>query len=147
MSIRNAKQSQLNAAKQQAAIDEQHAKEAHVRPDALHRAVVFLLKQAALNNPDFAKEATHHLETLDRKLSPVTDELREEVDKGSAISSPLPPTMDAPEGGNPQQEPTELPTDTAEQVRLSSRFGTRGGAARPMRINRPAADAPAKKKK
>lgn len=121
------------------AIEEQHQKEAAVRPDPVHRAVVFLLSQAALNNPDFAKEAKYHLDLLDEKFSPATAEERKAVDAGSATKSPLPPTIDVPEGANEREEtPQQLPVATADQVRMSSRFGSRGGAVRPTRVHRPA---------
>lgn len=144
MSIRNTRAT-ANAQRHQQAIDQQHEKEAEVRPDPIHRAVVFLLSQAALNNPDFAREAKYHLDLLDQKYSPATPEQRQAVDKGSATQSPLPPTIDVPDvpvNSAAQEAANELPIDTSAQVRMSSRFGTRGGAVRPTRVHRPALEEP-----
>jgi hypothetical protein len=52
-----------------ARIAQRRSKEAEARPDAMHRAVHFLLHQAMLNNNDIAPEARHHLATLDREMA------------------------------------------------------------------------------
>jgi hypothetical protein len=49
-------------------IEARHSKEAEARPDAMHRAVVFCLRQIALNNRDASREVAHHIETLDKEL-------------------------------------------------------------------------------
>ena len=48
---------------------QRHSLEAQARPDAMHRAIHFLLHQAMINNQDIAPEARHHLATLDREMA------------------------------------------------------------------------------
>lgn len=66
MSISDA---EANRQRQDAEIAEKHSKEAEARPDAVHRALHFLLTQTMQNNPDTTREAKFHMETLDRELS------------------------------------------------------------------------------
>jgi len=55
--------------KQQAAIKAQRKLEAEARPDPIHRAVIFLLRQAMQNNRDCRNEAQDYIEVLDSSFA------------------------------------------------------------------------------
>ncbi len=50
-------------------LEAQRSREAAARPDAFHRAVIFILKAIRENNPDFTEEVAHHIATLDSELA------------------------------------------------------------------------------
>jgi hypothetical protein len=95
------------------------SKEAKARPDAMHRAVRFLLEQAVLNNRDIKLEAEHHQEILDAELGNAKE--LEALKK----AAPRPEVVKAApqEDGEPE---AEVPAqDTAALLRQSSRFSRR----------------------
>lgn len=75
-----------------------HSLEAEARPDAMHRAVHFLLHQAIMNNNDIGPEARHHLATLDsemanaQKLAEIGEE-NKPADSPAADHSPASPPI------------------------------------------------------
>jgi hypothetical protein len=91
MSIKNADDRE----RQERQIAGRRSKEAQARPDAVHRAVHFLLQQTALNNRDTTPEVNYHIETLDRELA--NPEALEEVNQiPAAVSAEEPPPAPAP---------------------------------------------------
>lgn len=99
--------------RQEAQAAERRRKEAEVRPDSLHRAVDFLLRQQALNNPDTVREARHHIETLDSELSEGAN-----PDSADPAADPL-ANPDDTQG--PAADEAAAP-DTAAMLRTSRRF-------------------------
>ena len=116
MSIRDAVTK--NAELQQQRIDEKHEKEIAARPDAMHRAVHFLLQQIVLNNRDAKREADFHMRQLDEELA-VPEKIEE-------IPPDPDPTETAAEAAAPDAPPTPkvrtASTDTAGSLRTSKRF-------------------------
>lgn len=49
-------------------LEDRRERERAARPDAIHRAIHFLMQQIVQNNRDATPEARHHMETLDREL-------------------------------------------------------------------------------
>lgn len=92
MSIKNA--AAEAAQRQQEQIDAQHQRERQARPNAMHRAVVFLLRQASLNNRDSKREADHHIATLDNAMA--DKEALETVEAPSPANAAPLPVNDAP---------------------------------------------------
>lgn len=91
--------------------DKKRAREKKARPDAMHRAVRFLLEQAKMNNRDITLEADHHMETLDAELG----------NKKELQATPIKPEVEAaaaPAAEQHEQDAEEVPG----QVRQSSRF-------------------------
>jgi hypothetical protein len=97
-----------------------HSLEAQARPDAMHRAVHFLLHQAIVNNNDIGPEARHHLATLDREMadSQKLVEIGEEPEK----EQPKVPVGVASPGTAAQ----EATNDPPRVPRQSRRFSGRG---------------------
>lgn len=100
MSIRNAEEGRQRQQDERA---EKRRKEAEARPDAMHRAVRFLLNAAVENNPDIADEARHHLETLDTEMA--NPDKVAELDKPApvtpATNPAAPPPAEMPAGPKP----------------------------------------------
>lgn len=117
MSIRE-KDEAVNAERQQQQIDELHSKEAEARPDAVHRAVVFLLDQCKLNNRDASREANYHLRTLDEKLA--IPEKLEEIE-GLELPDPVETAKTAAEP-TPARTRKRGAADTAALLKTSKRF-------------------------
>lgn len=94
------------------------AKGMKARPDAMHRAVIFLLDQAKMNNRDITVEANQHIDTLDEELGNPKElaELKKPAKPGPAI-------VETPATAAPATE--ETPQDTAGLLRQSSRFTRR----------------------
>jgi hypothetical protein len=109
MSIRN---DPAAALKQTEKIEERHQAEAEVRPDAQHRALIFLLKQAMQNNRDCSREAKFHIRELDALLCPDPSKV-EDLDTVSPAVSVVPSTRALP-------------------VNRSSRFAGRTGKRPPV---------------
>jgi hypothetical protein len=110
MSIRNAEEGRERQEKQRAARRE---KEAHARPDVMHRAVIFLLKECMQNNPDVADEIRHHITALDEELA--DPDRVNELEPARPADKQIPETDQSPSG-------TTSATDTADAVRTSKRF-------------------------
>lgn len=110
MSIRDAEEGRERQQKQRAARRE---KEATARPDVMHRAVIFLLKECKQNNPDVADEIAHHMKALDEELADgaAVNELEPEPSADKEIAE----TDQSPSG-------TTSAKDTADAVRTSKRF-------------------------
>lgn len=116
MSIRDENKSHLARAKQQEQIDERHSAEAEARPGIEHRALIFILRQVALNNRDAKREADFYIAELDKegadpeKLEQLETTPAQEPDAGD------PPTS--------QTAPSNQPPapDTAAALRTSRRF-------------------------
>ena len=106
MSIRDAEQARQ---RQQTQREKKRSKEAEARPDALHRAVIFLLHAAKENNPDLADEAKHHISSLDSELA--NPEKLAEIEPAAPKA-----TDDEPEAEEPPKP------DTASKIRQSRRF-------------------------
>lgn len=98
--------------------DKRRAREKKARPDAMHRAVRFLLEQATMNNRDIKPEADHHMEVLDAELGNSKELEAAKKPKPEVVSTP------APEDQN--KEDAQPQTDTAAVLRQSSRFSRRG---------------------
>lgn len=94
-------------------VDKKRDQEKKARPDALHRAVIFLLEQAKMNNRDFGPEADHHMKTLDNLLGDKT-ELQ------LAAKSDTPAKAETPSAA--PDAPQDEPPNTAALLRQSSRF-------------------------
>lgn len=98
MSIRDA------AEQQEQQTEARHEKEAAARPDLLHRAVIFLLKEVKQNNPDAGRECEHYKQLLDAELG--NPELIA-VTEGTPAAPPETAGAPAPEGtadsGRPRQ--------------------------------------------
>ena len=110
MSIRDVEKARQRQDNQRAA---RRSKEAEARPDALHRAVVFLLRAAKENNPDMTEEATHHIATLDAELANL--DVVAEIEK--------PPAAEPAANGTAADEKDDKPKpNTAQAIRQSSRF-------------------------
>jgi len=120
MRDRDEEQREFDRQKQQAEIDARHEKEATVRPNSLHRVLIWLLKETAANNRDTTREANYYIDLLDRELADqnALEALRSEPTKPAAIA----PT---PVGGGAAPPPV---FDTATKLRTSRRFG-KGTAA------------------
>lgn len=64
-------------------------READIRPDPVHRALLFLLKEVMQNNPDASVEAKYHLATLDEefvdkaKLTELEEDEPAKIDPGT----------------------------------------------------------------
>lgn len=110
MSIRNAEEGRERQEKQRAA---RRDKEAHARPDVMHRAVIFLLKECRQNNPDVANEIDHHIKALDEELADPT--AVKELEPEQPADKEMQETDQSPSG-------TTSATDTADAVRTSKRF-------------------------
>lgn len=110
MSIREAEIARNRQQKQRA---ERRGKEAEARPDAVHRAVVFLIKAAKENNPDLTEEANYHLATLDQELANM--EKVNEIEKPAAAG---------PARSDSDDEQAEVPKarNTAAEIKTSKRF-------------------------
>lgn len=113
MSIRDDNKTELAAQTQRALIAERRLKEAGARPDTLHRAVVFLLKEIAVNNRDLKVEATYFIETLDKeKANP---------EKLAEVETPAVDQLDP--AADPQPEPVkENAIAMAAKAKRSKRF-------------------------
>ncbi len=79
--------------KQQAQRAEQRAKEAEIRPEALHRAIHFLLQQQMINMPDTTEDARYHMAVLDSQLSADAKTAAADI----AETTERPPEEDDPE--------------------------------------------------
>jgi len=101
----------------QAAIDARHAKEAAARPNLLHRAVVFLLRETAANNRDTKREADYYIESLDKELADA--DALQAAEASAAEAANVPP--------NNAGEANQF--DTARTVGQSSRFRKPGSRA------------------
>ena len=90
--------------------------EKKARPDAMHRAIRFLLEQAKMNNRDITTEADEHMQTL--------DELLGDKKELSRIKTPAPANaveMQAPPAAVAETAQPEV-QDTAALLRQSGRF-------------------------
>jgi hypothetical protein len=95
-------------------------REAEARPDSMHRAIVFLLRETMQNNPDCAEEARHYLAILDKELA-VPDKVAEiEAPPVPAENGNAGESGDAGENAEQKAAP-----DTATAVRRSRRFQSR----------------------
>lgn len=99
--------------------DKKRAKEKKARPDAMHRAVRFLLEQATMNNRDIKAEADYHLEVLDAELGNSKELDAAKKPKPEMVKTAPPETADE----DTSKEPAP---DTAAVLRQSSRFSRRG---------------------
>lgn len=97
---------------QNAHIADRHRKEAQARPDAVHRALIFLLKETRQNNPDQAREIEHHINTLDAELAP---------GRNPAATADEPDPTAAASGTTEPADETKAP-DTAAALKTSKRF-------------------------
>jgi hypothetical protein len=90
-------------------------KEEKARPDAMHRAVRFLLEQAKMNNRDITIEADQHIQVLDDELG---NPKELEALKKSAPAGPVEVQAPPPPADTPQPEAQ----DSAALLRQSGRF-------------------------
>jgi hypothetical protein len=120
MSIRDA--AETNREKQEARTAERHTKEADARPDAMHRAVHFLLIQAKANNRDCTREANHHIATLDAEYGEPQklDEVGEALPEANPVATAAEAAEPIPAAAAPARR--NAPTDTAKALRTSKRF-------------------------
>lgn len=109
MSIRDA---EAGRKRQQAERASRRSKEAEARPDAVHRALIFLLKETKQNNPDASEEANHFIQLLDAELAASPEKVK-------ALESPAPVEAEPDAEGNPDE--AEKP-NTAATVKRSRRF-------------------------
>jgi hypothetical protein len=114
MSIKDAEEAKERQEQQRA---ERRGKEAQARPDPVHRAIVFLLRECMQNNPDAAVEAKHHLATLDKEFA--------NPEKVLEIEHPPAPDPAATAGTAVNNPPAAAP-DTAAAIRQSKRFKRNG---------------------
>lgn len=70
MSIQDA---EVNRQKQESKIAARRNREAEARPDAVHRALIFILKEVAQNNPDSKVEADFYVSELDQQMNADVD--------------------------------------------------------------------------
>jgi hypothetical protein len=94
--------------------DKKKAKEEKARPDAMHRAVRFLLEQAKLNNRDITTEADLHMQILDDEFGN-PKELQ-------ALKTPQGPVEVHAPPAPPAETPQPEAQDTAALLRQSGRF-------------------------
>lgn len=95
-------------------------REAKARPDPMHRALVFLLRQAELTNRDVKREARQHIADLDAMPELGADP--EAIKEYGSGADPDPAAAAEPTGEAAAGE--QSPANTA--ARLSSRFRKRG---------------------
>ena len=83
---------EVNRERQQKILADRRSKEAKARPDAIHRAVLFLLKETAQNNPD----AKHEVEFLAREVDHQMQESDDQPidDNPAASDDPSSPNKD-----------------------------------------------------
>lgn len=107
-------QQEVDRARQQNQIYERHKRETGQRPNPVHRAIVFLLRETAANNRDTAKEAAYYVALLDREFS--GEEQNEAEAQAAAEASAQVP-----------EKPAEADSsiDTAALLKQSARFGGR----------------------
>lgn len=105
--------------RQKKALDARQRKEAKARPDALHRAVIFLLREIKQNNRDTAPEVDHHIATLDKELGEPELIAELEAPPAAAAAAPIAPEPETDEAP-PEEQPA--PPDTAAVLRQSTRF-------------------------
>lgn len=79
---------EVNRERQQKKLADRREKEAAVRPDALHRAVLFLLKECAQNNPDAKHEVEFLAHEVDQQMKTGPDEADDEPGKDDPAASP-----------------------------------------------------------
>ena len=111
-------QAEIDRERQEEQIAEQHKIEEEARPNAQHRALVFLLKQAKMNNRDCRQEADYHIANLDREGA-VPEKLAE-------LEEPDPHVL--AKTGQPAtavQQPRAPERKPAARLRTSSRFSGR----------------------
>ena len=96
-------------------------KQAAARPDAMHRAIIFLLKEAKLMNRDATREADRHITALDDALGTDPAKVEEAEAAASATVAPIPTKTNT---SGPAQPPA---TPTADGLRTSQRFKRNGG--------------------
>jgi hypothetical protein len=93
---------------QQERIAERRSKEAQARPQTIHRAVVYLLRQMAINNRDTRQEANYLITALDNELA--------DAQKVAEIETPPPAVNTSAAGDAPD------PPNVAKLLKASKRF-------------------------
>lgn len=103
--------------RQEAERQELARKESKARPDPMHRAMVFVLKQAALMNRDAAREAHQHIAALD-----AAPELEADPAAIAEVEAPQIPGANPPQPTNTSGSQSEPATPTAQTLKTSKRF-------------------------
>ena len=85
----------VNRERQEKKIADRHEKEAATRPDAVHRALLFILKEIAQNNPDAKNEAEFFVSELDQQLAD-PDSIDAAESESIETTSPATPDPAAP---------------------------------------------------
>lgn len=120
MSIRDAEKNRIRQERQ---IAEKKLQEAEARPDVMHRALVFLLKEQAKNNRDTTGETRYYINALDSQLA--NPEKLAELE-APPVPAVIPPATQEAEEDNPASaQPNTAEALRGAPPRQSRRFSGR----------------------